>query len=110
MGAPAGLARGRLSYVESGHPTSLVVNAGDQILVGRNANARIQLSDPKVSRQHAMLVWSGSEWLVRNLGATNGTKILGIDGAPRPLEGELRVAFGQLLVGDVLITLFPVGS
>jgi hypothetical protein len=101
---------GRISYVESGRPSSLVVNAGDQVMVGRDVDARIRLLDPRVSRRHALVVWSGSGWSVRDLGATNPTRLLGASGTAQPVVGEMRIASGQLLVGDVLVTLFPAGS
>jgi hypothetical protein len=103
-------AAGRVSYVEGGRPSSLVVNAGDQVMVGRDVDARIRLSDPRVSRRHVMILWSGAVWSVRDLGATNPTRLLDASGTAQPVVGEIRIASGQLLVGDVLVTLFPAGS
>jgi hypothetical protein len=101
---------GRISYVESGRASSLVVAVGDQVMVGRDADARIRLTDPKVSRRHLMVAWAGNGWSVRDLGATNPTRLLGPSGTAQRVVGEMRVASGQLLVGDVLVTLFPVGA
>ena len=99
---------GRLTYVEGGHPSTLMVNPGEQLLVGRDAGARIRLSDPKVSRQHAMISRSGSDWVVQDLGATNPTRLIGAGGGSgQPIQGEVRVPSGQLLIGDVLVTLYP---
>jgi len=103
-------AGGRISYVEGGRPSSLVVNVGEQVMVGRDVDARIRLSDPRASRRHALVVWSGTGWSVRDLGATNPTRLLGASGTAQPVVGEIRIASGQLLIGDVLVTLFPAGS
>lgn len=101
---------GRLAFVEGGRPTAVSVNPGEQVVLGRDPSARVRLSDPKVSRQHAMIQWTGSEWVVRDLGASNPTRVIGPSGVAQPLAGEARIASGQLLVGDVLVTLFPTGA
>jgi hypothetical protein len=99
---------GRLTYVEAGHASTLMVNPGEQLLVGRDAGARLRLSDPKVSRQHAMISRSGNDWVVRDLGATNPTRLIGASGGSGAVvQGEVHVPSGQLLIGDVLITLYP---
>jgi hypothetical protein len=106
----AGASSGRMTYVESGRPSTVQVAQGDQIVVGRDPSARIRLSDPKVSRQHCVVSRSGNDWVVRDLGATNPTRLLGSGGAAQTVQGEVRVASGQLLIGDVLVTLFPTGA
>ena len=109
--APAAPAvSGRLTYVEAGRPQAVMVNPGEQVIIGRDPDARVHLSDPKVSRQHALVTWSGTQWDVRDLGATNPTRVIGSSGMSQPLAGDVRIASGQLLVGDVLVTLFPAGA
>jgi hypothetical protein len=103
-------ASGRISYVEAGRPNSLVVGTGQQVMIGRGATAGIRLTDPKVSREHATITFSGGGWLVRDLVATNPTRLLGTSGSAQVINGEIRIASGQLLIGEVLVTLFPVGS
>jgi hypothetical protein len=106
----AGGVSARITYVESGRPNSLVVGSGEQVTVGRDSSARIRLSDPRVSRQHAMIQRVGGNWVVRDLGATNPTRLLGAGGRSQPIQGEIRFSSGQLLVGEVLLTLFPTGA
>lgn len=48
---------------------------GDQVTVGRVPDNQIQLDDVTVSRQHAVFVREGDEWLVRDLGSLNGTYV-----------------------------------
>jgi len=109
VGTAAGVV-GRISYVESGRASSLLVNAGDQLMIGRDVDARVRLSDPRVSRRHVMISWSGTGWSVRDLGATNPTRLLGASGTAQPIAGEIQISSGQLLIGDVLVTLFPAGA
>jgi hypothetical protein len=101
---------GRISYVEAGRPNSLVVRPGQQVMIGRVVTAGVRLSDPKVSREHATITFSGGIWLVRDLGATNPTRLLDASGSAQTVNGEIRIASGQLLIGEGLVTLFPAGS
>jgi hypothetical protein len=101
---------GRLTVVESGHSSTLVVNQGEQVLVGRDVDAKVRVSDPRVSRRHASIQRSGTDWVVRDLGATNPTRLLSASGTAQTIQGEVRLPSGQLLIGDVLVTLFPTGA
>jgi predicted component of type VI protein secretion system len=44
-----------------------------QMVIGRDAVNDIQLSDPSVSRRHAMLTCALDEYFIEDLGSTNGT-------------------------------------
>jgi hypothetical protein len=101
---------GRLTVVESGRSSTLMVNQGEQVLVGRDVDAKVRVSDPKASRRHASIQRSGTDWVVRDLGATNPTRLLGASGTAQTIQGEVRLPSGQLLIGDVLVTLFPTGA
>lgn len=46
-------------------------------LIGRSDASSIWLPDPLVSRQHAMLCWSGDVASIRDLGSRNGTRVNG---------------------------------
>jgi hypothetical protein len=48
---------------------------GEKMSVGRVPDNDIQLDDFTVSRQHAVLVREGSDWLLRDLGSLNGTYV-----------------------------------
>jgi transcriptional regulator of acetoin/glycerol metabolism len=66
----------------------------------RLAGERVDVPDPKASRDHAALELTGAGWRVRDLGSRNGTSV---DGAP--IE-EAILAPGQLLrVGHSFFTL-----
>jgi pSer/pThr/pTyr-binding forkhead associated (FHA) protein/NADPH-dependent 2,4-dienoyl-CoA reductase/sulfur reductase-like enzyme len=73
---------------------------GDSLRVGRDpAAATIVLRDQTVSRSHASLDRRGAEWLVTDLGSTNGTSVNGQRLAPQqpvPLQPGARVSFGDV--------------
>lgn len=69
-----------------------------ELLVGRHPSCDVVLIDPSVSRRHARLVFRGSNWIVQDVGSTNGTILNGA----RIGRSELRP--GDLLVlGDVIL-------
>ena len=51
--------------------------ATDQLLLGRHHSCDVVLDDPTVSRLHARLVFRHEEWVLHDLGSTNGTIING---------------------------------
>ena len=99
----------RLGVVESGHAVgSFVALPGDSFLVGRDPGAQVHLTDSRASRRHVVIERDETGWLVRDLGATNPTRVLDAHGARRELrDSAVHVESGQLLIGDALITLFP---
>jgi hypothetical protein len=103
-GAPA-----RLVVVESGHSLpAITLQPGESILVGRDPQARIRLTDTRASRRHLTIDREGAGWVVRDLGGTNGTRVVDSTGTTRELRGSvIRLTSGQLLVGDALLTLYP---
>lgn len=98
---------GRLTMAEAGRTSTVTVSEGQQVMVGRDAAAQVRLSDPRVSRRHALIIRSEGGWVVRDLGATNPTRVVSPSGATQTLRGETRMASGQLQMGQALITLYP---
>lgn len=68
-------------------------------LIGRSRDADIVLDDSNVSRRHAEISPSGQNWLIQDLGSTNGVRVNGraVDG-PHPLEDGDRIEFGTVQV------------
>lgn len=95
----------RLTYVEAGHPTSIVVNPGQKLVVGRDAAAEIRISDPYVSRRHIVIERLDDGWAIRDQGATNPAHLLSASGSA-PIVGSTRLTSGQIMIGAVVITLF----
>jgi hypothetical protein len=54
-----------------------VVRDGETLVIGRDAECGLVLEDPRVSKQHARLRWTGSGWVVEDLGSKNGTRVNG---------------------------------
>ncbi|MEZ4466208.1 MAG: FHA domain-containing protein [bacterium] len=78
--------------------TGEVFTLSARTVVGRAAACGLRLDSPRVSGEHAVSMWTGTTWQVRDLGSRNGTVVDG-----RRLEpGEAvvagvgsRVAFGD---------------
>jgi pSer/pThr/pTyr-binding forkhead associated (FHA) protein len=76
--APTGPRRSRSQPRElvvhhpDGRPRVLPLD-GSEIRFGRAESCTVRLSDSYVSEQHARVYPSGEEWLVADMGSTNGT-------------------------------------
>lgn len=106
---PRDAASGRVGVLEGGRPTAdLTVRTGEAILVGRDPQAHIRLSDPHASRRHMEIRLDGTGWLVQDLGSTNPARIVDGNGSQRAIRGAAtRLGYGQLAIGDAVITLYP---
>lgn len=70
-----------------------------ETLIGREATSGIALGDPVISRKHALLFVSESDWMIRDLGSRNGTRINGI-----PVSDEVTIADGSRVeIGPYLL-------
>ena len=98
---------GHLVVVEAGRSTILTVAPGQRLLVGRDPDAQIRVSDPRVSPRHATIERRGDGWAVQDVDATNPTRLIDAWGMSRTVRGETTISSGQIGVGDVLVTLYP---
>jgi hypothetical protein len=106
--APGRAAPGaRLAVLEAGRSSAITVADGQMLLVGRDADANLRVSDPQVGGHHALISRSAGAWIVRDLGETPPTCLVGALGEAQPVRGEIRLASGQITMGNVLVTLFP---
>ena len=66
------------------------------VTIGRQAQCEIQIEDTWMSRRHARLAWTGIEYIVEDLGSTNGTFVNGerVVG-PRALRSSDRLQLGD---------------
>jgi len=65
------------------------------ISLGRGPDNDIVLAGRQVSRHHALIRWTGTEWLVVDLGSKNGTFVNGVpagEGRPLPSGAILQIA------------------
>jgi transcriptional regulator with GAF, ATPase, and Fis domain len=67
--------------------------AGEHLVMGREPPANLVIAQPAVSRSHAELRFDGQRWIIRDLGARNGTIVNGHVVHERALQhlDELRV-------------------
>jgi hypothetical protein len=107
-GSPdGGSAPGHLVVLEDGRPRVVTVQPGRRLVVGRDPDVDIRVSDRKVSERHATIERRGDGWAVQDIDAMNPTRLIDAWGTNRQIRGETTVDSGQLVVGDVLITLYP---
>jgi hypothetical protein len=72
----------------------------EELIVGRHPSCDIVLGDPTVSRRHARLRFRDANWVLHDLGSTNGTLVNDAPVVRCQLRPGDRVAIGdeQLLV------------
>jgi pSer/pThr/pTyr-binding forkhead associated (FHA) protein len=68
---------------------------GKRIIIGRGANADIVIIDPKISREHAELSFSGNGYTVTDLGAQNGILVNDNKVKQKKLADNEKVVIGQ---------------
>ncbi len=72
----------------------------ESVVIGRSSSVDLSVPDPSMSRRHARLKRTGTEWFVEDLGSRNGTMING----QRVVGARLVVAGDVLTVGSSQIT------
>jgi hypothetical protein len=75
---------GLIQILDSEHQIPL----RSRLRVGRASDGGLVLPHPSVSRDHALLAWSGLVWEVRDLGSQNGTFV---EGARLPAGGRAEL-------------------
>lgn len=72
------------------------------VVIGRTSDCDVVLYDPGVSRRHARVFAEGDEYLVEDLGSSNGTKVNAQPVTKQPLkEGD------RITLGPVIFTFLP---
>jgi pSer/pThr/pTyr-binding forkhead associated (FHA) protein len=108
VGEPAKVKERMIGYPGLSGPALVVRHTGQvfplkqaTVVIGRQADCSIVLSDPQVSRQHAVVSWQAGTYVLQDLGSANGTYLNGrrITG-PQPLRhgDTLRMGSTQVLV------------
>ena len=69
----------------------------NRVIVGRNEDCTIQLTDHSVSGRHCELDFDGTRWWITDLGSRNGTRVNGIPIKHRPLKPGDEIMIGNHL-------------
>jgi hypothetical protein len=80
---------------DSGEPRERISITRSPVVIGRLSTNDVVLSDPNVSRRHAELHRDGQDWLVVDLGSTNGTMVNGKLAKEHRLKNGDKISFGS---------------
>jgi hypothetical protein len=103
---PSPSAPGSLVLIEEGRSTTFAVEPGRRLVIGRDPSVDIVVKDPRVSPGHAVIERRGPGWLVTSLDANNPALLLDPTGRAQPIESELGLRAGELLIGGCQVMLF----
>jgi hypothetical protein len=101
-GSPA-----QIVVLEAGQSRMRSVRPGEQLLVGSDPEAQVCLADPAVQPRHALIERRGNTWVVRDLQTASPSRLMDASGRIGPVAAETTIEAGQLLIGSVLVTLYP---
>jgi hypothetical protein len=101
-GSPA-----QIVVLEAGQSRMRSVRPGEQLLVGTDPEAQVCLADPAVQPRHALIERRGNSWVVRDLQTASPSRLMDASGRIGPVAAETTIEAGQLLIGSVLVTLYP---
>lgn len=85
-----------------------VIESGDRrfaltppsTVIGRGRDADVRLDDPNISRTHVQFRVNGSDWVVSDMGSTNGTRLNGV-----PLTGPAALRPNDAIqLGNTVLT------
>lgn len=98
---PAGPAVAARAVIESGD-RRFALNPPATV-IGRGRDADIRLDDPNISRRHIEFRLDGADWIVEDLGSTNGSRLNGAALSGRsPLRSGDTVQLGNTVLTFVL--------
>jgi pSer/pThr/pTyr-binding forkhead associated (FHA) protein len=79
---------------DTGTATEKISVTRTPVVIGRMSSCDVVLADSNVSRRHAELRREGDEWIIEDLGSTNGTLVDGKLAKQHSLHGGETLGFG----------------
>ncbi|MGH2682088.1 MAG: FhaA domain-containing protein [Actinomycetota bacterium] len=99
QGAPATAGAGALlALVEDGSVVKEFSLQGDRMVIGRMEGSDVQIADPGASRRHAEVRRDGDDYILVDLGSTNGTLVNEAPVSERTLEEGDRITIGRTVL------------
>ena len=89
---------GELILLEEGKPYKAFHLSKDRVIIGRLAESDIVLDDPGASRRHAEVRRQDGEFVIADLGSTNGTMVNESTVGERTLEEGDRITIGRTVL------------
>ncbi len=88
-----------LAAAGTGLTVGQAVDVGEELTLGRAAAVGLVLADATVSAEHARVARVGRDWVVRDLGSTNGTLVNGsrVNGQTMLQDGDILALGGVQL-------------
>jgi ABC-type multidrug transport system ATPase subunit/pSer/pThr/pTyr-binding forkhead associated (FHA) protein len=84
---------------------------GEDILIGREPNSTLQIDSPGVSRKHARLTFQNNQYVLEDLGSSNGTYVNGERILqPSPLKNGDIIGLGRMIQLEYQATMPPVSA
>ncbi len=96
--APLVAGQATLTLYEGGRPARTYSLAKPVLTLGRLPESDVVISDPGASRQHARIANAGGEFVVTDLGSTNGTLVNDEEVRERVLDDGDRITIGETVL------------
>ena len=69
-----------------------------ETLIGRSAASHLRLPDEGLSREHAVILYEGDEYVIEDLQSSNGTSVNGKRVRQAPLKNGDEIVVGQTVL------------